>query len=115
MTYGWAILIIIVVVAALYGMGVFTAKGGVPCSPCFGYFAYVDHDTTKVIFTNGARDIDTIGCAIGTTTGAMSPTSASAGDSLTCTIVIADGNKVEVTYTVVGGVSHTDTATLHEV
>jgi len=58
MTYGWAILIIIVVIAALYAMGVFTTPGGtIPCSPCFTYFAYEDHDETNLYLTNGARDI----------------------------------------------------------
>lgn len=60
MTYGWAILIVIVVVAALYSMGVFTLKGGVPCSPCFSYFAYIDHDATSVYLRNGPRQIDTV-------------------------------------------------------
>ncbi len=57
MTYGWAILIVIVVVAALYSMGVFTLKGGVPCSPCFSSFSYIDHDATNVYLRNGARQI----------------------------------------------------------
>jgi len=41
MTYGWAILVVIVVVAALYAMGVFRVPGApVPCSPCFSKFAF---------------------------------------------------------------------------
>jgi hypothetical protein len=66
MTYGWAILIVIVVVAALYSMGVFTLKGGVPCSPCFSYFAYIDHDATNLVIRNGPRQIDSV--VVGTTT-----------------------------------------------
>jgi len=46
MTYGWAILIVIAVIAALYAMGIFTpGKGGVPCSQ-FSYFGYIDYSTT---------------------------------------------------------------------
>lgn len=57
MTYGWAIIIIIVTVAALYGMGVFTAKPTVPCTPCFTSFAYVDHNLTHLLINNGPREI----------------------------------------------------------
>jgi len=60
MTYGWAILIIIVVVAALYAMGVFSIKGSVTCSPCFSYFAFVDYSQTAgtLRIRNGARTIE---------------------------------------------------------
>jgi len=57
MTYGWAILIVIVVIAALYSMGVFTLTGGVPCSPCFSEFSYIDHDDTNLRLRNGARQM----------------------------------------------------------
>jgi len=63
MTYGWAILIVIVVIAALYSMGVFTLTGGVPCSPCFSYFAYIDHDGTNIFMRNGPRDVTVGGTA----------------------------------------------------
>ncbi|MEM3418484.1 MAG: hypothetical protein QW285_05270, partial [Candidatus Nanoarchaeia archaeon] len=43
MTYGWAILVIVIVIAALYALGVFTPKASVPCTPCFSSFAYLDH------------------------------------------------------------------------
>lgn len=59
MTYGWAILIIIVVVAALYSLGVFSVKPSIACSPCFSYFAFVDYDQTNGILyiRNGPRTI----------------------------------------------------------
>jgi len=59
MTYGWAILIIIVVVAALYSLGVFSVTPGVQCSPCFSYFAFVDYDQTNGVLymRNGPRTI----------------------------------------------------------
>ena len=62
MTYGWAILIVIVVIAALYSMGVFTPSGGVPISPPFSTFAYVDHDPPSgvLIITSGSREIQNI-------------------------------------------------------
>jgi hypothetical protein len=60
MTYGWAILIVIVVVAALYSMGVFTLKGGVPCSPCFSYFAYIDHSSSTLYLRNAVRQIQNV-------------------------------------------------------
>jgi len=63
MTYGWAILIIIVVIAALYSLGVFSVKSGIACSPCFGsQFTYIDYDDSAGILylRTGARTIDTL-------------------------------------------------------
>lgn len=106
MTYGWAILIIIVVVAALYAMGVFRLGGTIPCSPCFSYFSYSDHDATNVYLTNGARSIE------------ISGTPYQAGDTITYAHSCAgtDPCTVSITYSVVlddgTTVSHTDTGTL---
>jgi uncharacterized protein (UPF0333 family) len=63
MTYGWAILIVIAVVAALYAMGVFKLPtGGLgKCSPCFpagAAVAYVDHSAGKLVVTVGPNAID---------------------------------------------------------
>jgi hypothetical protein len=126
MTYGWAILIIIVVVAALYAMGVFSIKGSVSCSPCFSYFAYVDYgqSTGTVRVRNGARTI---------TIAAADVSSIPAGASLTtdCSTAPCDPGKdidigsvpntatdpnvvVTITYTdTSSALQHTDTATIH--
>ena len=58
MTYGWAILIIIVVVGALFAMGVFKGGTTVGCSPCFGYFAYVDYADGTLLVRNGPREVN---------------------------------------------------------
>lgn len=116
MTYGWAILIIIVVVAALYAMGVFTVSPGVPCSPCFSYFAYVDHSGTSLVVINGARETSSINATADGSALTPSATSASPGDTITFTGTIADGASVVITYTVTAsGIVHTDSATLHAV
>ena len=61
MTYGWAILVVIAVIAALYMMGVFRiGAGATPCSPCFpagSAVAYVDHNADKLILRVGPRDL----------------------------------------------------------
>jgi hypothetical protein len=62
MTYGWAILIVIAVVAALYAMGVFKLPtgGGGPCSPCFpagSDIAYVVHNSTHVLLRVGPNTV----------------------------------------------------------
>jgi len=71
MTYGWAILIIIVVVAALYSLGVFSVGTSIACSPCFSYFAYRDYDSTigleRVHIRNGPRSLSALSCALGCT------------------------------------------------
>ncbi len=56
MTYGWAILIIVVVIAALYAMGVFKQKSTVPYTGFTGDLTYYDHNQTHLILVVG-RDI----------------------------------------------------------
>jgi len=111
MTYGWAILIVIVVVAALYGMGVFSLKGGVACSPCFSYFAFVDYADGTLMVRNGAQIID----SINVTGGTPDVTAADPGDDITITSVSTTGDvDITITYDVTdSGLEHTDTATIH--
>ncbi len=126
MTYGWAILIIIVVVAALYAMGVFSIKGGVACSPCFGYFAFVDYSQTAgtLRVRNGARtitvaaadvssnpvgaslvtDCSTAPCDAGTDIDIGTVPNTVADPSVVVTIIYIDTSS---------GLSHTDSATIH--
>jgi len=114
MTYGWAILIIIVVVAALYAMGVFKiGRTTVPCSPCFSYFAYVDHNSTHLVLKNGARDIENFAVTAGGTTPAT--TTYSPGDTIVIPLTgYSPPHTVTVSYDIVGGTAgHTDSGTLH--
>jgi len=69
MTYGWAILIIIVVIAALYSLGVFSVRPAVACSPCFSYFAFRDYDAANQIIylRNGARTLSALSVTAGGT------------------------------------------------
>jgi len=125
MTYGWAILIIIVVVAALYAMGVFSIKGSVSCSPCFSYFAFVDYSQTAAILRvrNGARTIE-INSVVsapdaGTTATINCPTGTpcDAGNDIDITgfpNAAATTETLTITYTdTSSALSHTDTATIH--
>ena len=122
MTYGWAILIVIVVIAALYAMGVFTpqAAGG-SCSPCFSNFAFVDYAGGSLILTTQPREITITGI---TEDGGAGPSLASG-----CTLNVAceastnmqiDGitatgvHTIEITYDVTGGLTgHTDSGKIH--
>lgn len=103
MTYGWAILIIIVVVAALYAMGVFTPRRTVPYKG-LSYFAYVDHDSTSLVVTNGAQKIEYAG------------TEYESGATITITHGCASWPcDVSINYKVVAsGLNHTDSVTLYE-
>jgi len=118
MTYGWAILIIIVVVAALYSLGVFSVKPSVVCSPCFSYFAFRDFDQTNgvVHIRNGARTIGlgTVAVTGGTTTD-CSLAACNPGTDMTITLTTNTGNQViTIQYDDADtGVTHTDTATIH--
>jgi len=136
MTYGWAILIVIVVVAALYSMGVFTVSPGVPCSPCFSYFAFVDYadgvlmirsgprnivfNATDITYTSGTPavsdgpDLDSYPECWYNSTGTESDV-CSAGDDITLTGISTTGD-VEITIQyrdVDSGLWHSDSATIH--
>ncbi|MBU5689100.1 MAG: hypothetical protein KQA41_02655 [Candidatus Aenigmarchaeota archaeon] len=56
MTYGWAILIIVVVIAALYAMGVFKQKSTVPYTGFTGDVTYSAHNATHLVLIAG-RDL----------------------------------------------------------
>jgi len=119
MTYGWAILIIIVVVAALYAMGVFkVGKATVPCSPCFSYFAYVDHSSDTLIIRNGPQELSAIYVSVGGNNIYTSTNTITPGQQITISSAGTFGGDVtvDITYTVAAsGLNHTDTATLHAV
>ena len=123
MTYGWAILIIIVVVAALYAMGVFTVSPGVvACSPCFSNFAFIDYASGTLIIRNGPQDIAIASGGItstpaGATTTDCDPAVANctSGEVITVTSIPITGDvDLIIAYTVVdSGLPHTDTAVIH--
>lgn len=122
MTYGWAILIVIVVIAALYAMGVFTpqAAGGT-CSPCFSNFAFVDYAAGTLVLTTQPRDINiTAILDEGSTLTAPAEctpyaTTCAASTGITITGIGTSGiRNITIVYDVVGGVSgHIDTGKIH--
>lgn len=121
MTYGWAILIVIVVVAALYAMGVFKIGGGGPaCNPCFSGFSYIDYAGGTLIIRNGPEQrtitsITTVPDVAPAVTSASIGVVTDSGKDVTVTGVDTTGD-VELTliYTqVASGLSHTVTATVH--
>ncbi|HKZ45530.1 MAG TPA: hypothetical protein VJ343_02385 [archaeon] len=123
MTYGWAILIVIVVVAALYAMGVFRlGSTSVACSPCFGEFAYVDYSATShaLVIRSGARSINITSM---TPAGFQADNAAYVGTvlspgrtmTLNTTSLSATDNPNLLTFVYIdtdSGLSHTDTASL---
>jgi hypothetical protein len=119
MTYGWAILIVIVVVAALYSMGVFSSKGGVSCSPCFGYFAFVDYDqgAGTLVIRNGARTINNVTVSQGTANLCTTTTPCQSGTDITITGITNTAGTtqtIDITYNDVSStLGHTDSATIH--
>ena len=129
MTYGWAILIVIAVVAALYATGVFKLpSGGIgDCSPCFpagSALAYIDHNADTLIIRSGIEMEDVI-----VTVGANSVTVPNPGtgtweqgeninvDGTTgspAAVSFASDVTVSVVYTeTASGLNHTLEATLH--
>jgi uncharacterized protein (UPF0333 family) len=126
MTYGWAILVIVIVIAALYALGVFTPKASVACTPCFSSFAYLDHSYASNNFTlkirNGARDITITGVTFnnGTDLVASYPTTVQANKDILIyysPITFSTSSydlTVNINYTLSEtGLNHTDSAVLH--
>jgi hypothetical protein len=124
MTYGWAILIVIVVVAALFAMGVFKIGAGVKCSPCFsagGDFTFIDHNGADLSLKVGPRDIVIAGVSYpATQTFTLTSgvqTYATAGQTSGCdTSTTWSGDcTISLTYIVTETtLTHTSTATLHQ-
>lgn len=112
MTYGWAILIVIIVVAALWAMGVFTTTSGVACSPCFSYFAFVDYADGTLALKNGPQEIYILSVSGGT---APATDLYAAGKDITISGISTTGDvDVTITYNwTTSGLNHTDSAIIH--
>jgi len=131
MTYGWAILIVIAVVAALYAMGVFKLPtGGLgKCSPCFppgSAVAYVDHNADSLVVRVGPNAIDNTkvyvfsakdnsyrGNATNTTAGPFAPGVPITYTSTSPGLFKEDVNIILEYQDTASGLYHNITATLH--
>jgi hypothetical protein len=123
MTYGWAILIVIAVVAALYAMGVFKlpGRGLGKCSPCFtagSAIAYIDHNADTLVIRVGPSEITTTSVVnktgAPTIPGTTGPNAPGSDINFTLAGSFKGDNDITVTYTDTGShLDHTVTATLH--
>jgi len=111
MTYGWAILIVIVIISALYAMGVFNPQTSIACSPCFSYFVFRDYSDGTLLLKNGYESI----VNVTVTTGSISATSFNPSDEITITGIGTIGDQdITISYDVIRGLSgHQDSATIH--
>jgi len=98
MTYGIAIAIVVIAVAALYSMGVFSPKSSaVSCSPCFANFAYVDYANGVLILKNGPKDLTGVNATGGTVKG-FQPATVAANEQFNITgISTTAGSTVNLT------------------
>ena len=118
MTYGWAILVVVAVVAALYGLGVFkVGTGSVKCSPCFSYFAYVDYADGVLMLKNGPTDVNGLNATAGAADNTTSNAALTAGQQFVLSgITTTAGTTQTVTLSYAAtssGLVHTDTAVIH--
>ena len=120
MTYGWAILVVIAVIAALYMMGVFRiGAGAAPCSPCFAAgsaVTYIDHIADTLVLRVGPRDLQWIN--VTANTNELSQTGPfSSGTDVTFNSANTFSGDVQITvefaYKDTPDITHTLTATLH--
>lgn len=130
MTYGWALLVIIIIGAALFFLGVLNPSSYTQ-SRCSGfqYFSFKDQKVTPTFYSlnlqNGGRDIAITTMAVldGTTTvstATQAPASTSSGAEFLVNATLSTTKKagdsfsysVAITYNVVGGISgNTDRGT----
>jgi len=132
MTYGWAILIVIAVVAALYAMGVFKLPtGGLgrisPPFPPGAGVAYEDHNADALVLVVGSKTIDNVkvyvydmksgllrGIATTNQPGPYNPGTRIKFTNSSITGLFSGDVNITVEYTDVNsGLSHTDSAGLH--
>ena len=88
MTYGWALLIIVVVGAALYALGVFTPQTTSNCSG-FDYFQFQSQKLNlteyKIVLLNGNTDVEVTDVSVGGTSLTVAYNNISAGKKDTVT------------------------------
>ena len=123
MTYGIAIAIVVIAVAALYSMGVFSPSSStVACSPCFSSFAFVDYSNGTLVLKNGARDINITsvtpaGVVVNATLGNCALNGlCEANKKIVLTNISTTEADVDITITykdILSGLTHTDKATIH--
>jgi uncharacterized protein (UPF0333 family) len=119
MTYGIAIAIVVIAVAALYSMGVFSPSSStVACSPCFSNFAFVDYSDGTLVLKNGAYDLESVSVSCSPDTDATNcsvSSTISANQQFNITGIDTTGDiSVTITYTrSASGLTHNDTATIH--
>ena len=120
MTYGIAIAIVVIAIAALYSMGVFNpSSSAMPCSPCFANFAYVDYAGGNLIVKNGPRILENVGCSVDVGTcniEGVALVNLSANKQFRINISATGTQDVylNLSYTdALSGLSHVDTATIH--
>ncbi|MEM5853555.1 MAG: hypothetical protein QXG39_03020 [Candidatus Aenigmatarchaeota archaeon] len=123
MTYGWAILIVIAVVAALYAMGIFRLPGGGiggPCSPCFpagSAITYDYHGANNLSVIVGPREINITRVTTSKGSESFDPPINGLPNSrvsIPCTGCFVGDVEVNVTFIdVASGIESTVGATLH--
>ena len=115
MTYGIAIAIVVIAVAALYSMGVFSPSSStVACSPCFSNFAFVDYSSGTLVLKNGARNLEAVNCTWSGGFDYIGNVNANAQFNITGIPTNYDTVKLNLTYSdAISHLTHTDTAIIH--
>jgi len=117
MTYGIAIAIVVIAIAALYSMGVFSPSSStVACSPCFSNFAFVDYSDGTLVLKNGPKNLENVNCTW--STGFDYKGNVNANEQFNITGIPHDSSddlvKLNLTYAnAISHLPHTDTATIH--
>ena len=120
MTYGIAIAIVVIAIAALYSMGVFNPSSStVACSPCFANFAFVDYADGTLIVKNGPRALTNVYCNITTGTcnvkgGATANIAANEQFNITISDITTNDVPINLTYSdKLSTLTHSDIGTIH--
>lgn len=112
MTYGIAIAVIVIAVAALYTMDMFSPSSAtVACTPCFANFTFNAYGGGTLELINGPRAITITSVTGGTHAGGA----IAAGEQFTITAISTTGDvSLRIAYTdTLSGLANNDTATIH--
>ncbi len=122
MTYGWAIIIVVIVGVALAAMGLFSPSRAETCNPqSIGSFTYTDHDLkadeTFSLRLTSSEDVTVTELTVDGNAASLADTTINAGSTTTLTTSAVSGLtnrnigdpygfEVRVSYDVTGGIAN---------
>lgn len=104
----------IILFGTVWKLGTFNPASTVPCSPCFAYFAYVDHEGGRMTLRNGAQSINVTDVTGGRLEGGLNRLFDPGEYVIITDVVESDSVDITINYiNTASGFSKTDMAVIH--